>query len=94
MPNKPFTIRLTEEARENLKFLSTSKRKPQASIASEILSHEIEIQASRTKSIQEALEEARQGAFVSQEAMEMWVDSLGTEDELPMPKADVFHNSN
>lgn len=41
--------------------------------------------------IKEALKEAEKGAFISQEAMEKWVDSLGSDKELPPPQPDVFH---
>ena len=90
MSSQPFTLRLPEEAREDLKFLSTSTKRPQSAIASEILVQEVAAQASRARAIQAALKEARQGAFISQEAMERWVDSLGTDNELPMPEPDVF----
>lgn len=36
--------------------------------------------------IQEALDDVDAGRLVSMAAMERWADSLGTENELPLPK--------
>ena len=58
MANRPFTLRLPDTVREDLKFLSALTNRSQASIASE----------------------------------EKWAELLGTENELPMPKPDIFSN--
>lgn len=42
--------------------------------------------------IREAKKEAKKGVFISHEAVEKWVESLGTEHELPPPKPDAFKN--
>ena len=43
--------------------------------------------------IQKAKKEADKGVFISHEAMDKWLDSWGTENELPAPKADIFPNT-
>ena len=90
MANKPFTLRLPDEVRDDLKFLSTSMNRTQASIASEILKEKVSIRARRIRAIQEAKQQAKNGAFISQEAVEKWVDSLGSDNELPLPTPDVI----
>jgi len=90
MATKPFTLRLPDEAREDLKFLSASMKRTQSSIASEMLAEKIAAKARRTRAIQEALEESKNCEFISQEAVEKWVASIGTDDELPLPEPDVF----
>ena len=90
MANKPFTLRLPDEVRDDLKFLSTSMNRTQASIASEILKEKVSIRARRIRAIQEAKQQAKNGAFISQEAVEKWVDSLRSDNELPLPTADVI----
>ncbi|CAN7687505.1 hypothetical protein [Rhizobium sp. LjRoot254] len=40
--------------------------------------------------IEAALAEADKGIFVSQEAVDRWMESWGTENELPMPEPDIF----
>ena len=76
--------------RNDLKFLSALTNRAQAAIAADFLKEKITAQAARIKAIQEAKAEAQKGVFVSQESMEQWVDSLGSENELPIPKPDVF----
>lgn len=90
MASRPFTLRLSDEVRDDLKFLSASTNRTQAAIAADFLKERVTLQARRIKAIQEAKAEAEKGVFISQEAMEQWVDSLGTDHELPMPEPDVF----
>lgn len=92
MAGKPFTLRIPDEVKEDLKFLSETTNRTQASIAAEILEEKISIKAKRIRAIQEAKQQAQNGVFISQEAMERWVDSLGTDNELPMPEPDVLPN--
>lgn len=40
--------------------------------------------------IDTALAEADKGIFVSQETVDRWMESWGTENELPMPEPDIF----
>lgn len=65
----------------------------QASIASEILGQNVLDKAYRARAIQEAMVEAQQGQLVSQHAVEEWVASLGTDNELPMPTPDLSANA-
>jgi len=90
MATKPFTLRLSDEVKSDLKFLSASLNRTQASIAADILKEKVTVQATRIKAIQDAKAEAEKGVFISQDAMEQWVDSLGTNNELPMPEPDIF----
>ena len=92
--NKPFTLRLPDTIREDLKFLSVLTNRPQASIASEILKDRVNVQAKRARAIQKAKQQAMEGIFISQGAIEKWAESLGTENELPMPEPDLFSNQN
>lgn len=40
--------------------------------------------------IRKAIAEADQGIFISQEKMDAWISSWGTDLELPPPEPDVF----
>lgn len=92
MATKPFTLRLSDEVKAELDFISQATKRSPSSIAAEVLASNIPIRAQRMRMIQEAKQEAELGAFISQDAMEAWVDSLGTKNELPMPEPDVFRN--
>ncbi|MBL8581994.1 MAG: hypothetical protein JNL61_07195 [Rhizobiaceae bacterium] len=40
--------------------------------------------------LKQRIAEADKGVFISGEAMHRWIESWGTENELPPPKLDVF----
>lgn len=40
--------------------------------------------------IEERIAEADKGVFISAEAMHRWVESWGTDNELPPPEPDIF----
>jgi len=44
---------------------------------------------SKVASIRSAVAEADEGVFISQEAMDAWVASWGTDAELPPPEPDI-----
>jgi predicted transcriptional regulator len=90
MASRPFSLRLPEEVSNDLKFLSSAMNRSQSSIAAEVLAENIAEKVYRIRAIQDAKEEAKKGAFISQEAMEKWVASLGTDNELPTPEPDIF----
>ena len=47
------------------------------------------MQTSKVASIRLAVVEADEGVFISQEAMDSWVASWGTNAELPPPEPDI-----
>ena len=44
----------------------------------------------KRSAIRKATAEADKGVFVSQEKMDAWVSSWGTNSELPSPEPDIF----
>jgi len=92
MASKPITLRIDEELEEALIFVSVVSKRSKASIASEAMRENIMIRAKRMKMIAEAKEEAKKGEFISHEAVGKWIESLGTDNELPIPKPDIFKN--
>ena len=44
----------------------------------------------RDAAIKAAIEEADKGIFVSSEAVDRWMESWGTDNELSMPEPDIF----
>ncbi|MCP3678589.1 MAG: ribbon-helix-helix protein, CopG family [Deltaproteobacteria bacterium] len=90
MTNSVLSIRVSEELKAQLDSLSEATSRSKSYIAAEALSEYIRRNAWKVKEIQEALKEADKGVFISQEAMAKWVDSLGTNNEIPPPKPDVF----
>ncbi len=92
MPTQPFTLRISDDIKADLQFISATTHHSQAAIASRILSEKISDQAQKIRAIQEAKAQAQAGNFISQSTMEAWVDSLGTDQELPLPTPDILAN--
>jgi len=81
MSTIPFTMRLDEDIKRELEA--------EAKLADRSASY---IATKAIKEIQEAIAEADKGAFISEEKMTEWFESLGTDNELPEPEPDVFLN--
>lgn len=92
MTAKPFTLRLPDQARNDLEFLSSHAKRSRSAVAAEALAESLAVRAYRVRAIQAAKEEMKKGKFISQEAVEKWVASIGTDNELPLPEPDTFSN--
>lgn len=90
MESRQITLHLTDEVQQELDFISEATNRSPSSVAAEVLALNIPVHAQRMRKIQEAKNQATTGACISQAAMEAWVESLGTDDELPPPEPDVF----
>lgn len=88
--NSPFTIRIPLKTRQDLKFLSSISKRPQASIASEMIQKNVNIQAQRANKIQEAKKQIQQGLWIPHNEVKDWIESLATNQELPIPKAKLL----
>ncbi len=89
MASTVLSVRVPDELREQLDYLSRSTKRSKSYLAAEALGDYLKKNAWRAKELHEAIEEADKGVFISHEAMLAWVDSLGTPEELPPPKPDV-----
>jgi len=90
MASPRFTMRLDADLREWLDTKSESQDRSASYIATKALRDAKERDEAHAEMIREAVTEADKGVFVSEEAMTAWFEALGTENELPEPKADVF----
>ena len=50
----------------------------------------LDARADKKRQIEAAVAEADKGVFISQGKMSAWIDSWGTDAELPPPEPDVF----
>ena len=90
MPSTVLSVRVPDTLKEQLDYLSRSTKRSKAYLAAEALEDYVKKNAWRAKELHEALAKADEGAFISHEAMLAWADSLGSENELPSPKPDIF----
>ncbi len=92
MSKTVLSVRVPEELKDQLDFLAKATRRSKAFLAEEAIAEYIKRNAWKAKELQKAVTEADKGAFISQGAMETWVDSLGSDEELSPPKADISLN--
>jgi predicted transcriptional regulator len=92
MSNTVLSIRVTDEMKEQLELLATTSKRSKAYLAKEAIADYINRNAWKAKALRDAVTKADEGVFISQDAMEDWVNSLGTENELPPPAPDIFPN--
>jgi predicted transcriptional regulator len=89
MGTVPFTLRLEEELKSSLEAEAKREDRSAAYLATRAIKAMLDTKAAKRRLIEDAMAEADKGAFVSEEAMNAWFQSLGTDDELPDPDADV-----
>ena len=81
------TVRLTPELSDKLDALARDAKRSKSYLASEAIAAYVEINAWQVARIKEALDEARSGApGVSHAEVVRWMESWGTDHELPRPE--------
>lgn len=93
MGTTPYSIRLDDTLRQSLEREAEIEDRPPAQLAVRAIRSMLEAKAAKRAAIDNALAHAEQGKFVSAEAMNAWIDSWDTENELPAPKADITPDS-
>ena len=88
-PSSTLSVRVPEELREQLDYLSHSTKRSRAYLAAEALNDYVRRNAWRAKELNEAVVAADEGEFISHEAMLNWVAYLGSKDHRGAPKPDV-----
>jgi predicted transcriptional regulator len=90
MPTVPFSLRIDTDLKSALEREAQLQSRSVAYIAQEAIGAFLEAREARRRMLQQAAEELDKGEFVSEEAVTAWVESWGTDKELPMPEPDIF----
>ena len=90
MASTVLSVRVPEELKEQLEFLSGATKRSKAYLATEALNEYVRRNAWKAKELLAAVTEADKGVFISHEAIVAWGDSRGSDHELPPPEADIF----
>ncbi|MEM1376712.1 MAG: hypothetical protein AAGG69_04910 [Pseudomonadota bacterium] len=90
MPSTTFTMRLDETTKKALEAEAKLKDRSAAYIAKQAITQMLDREAYKREKIGDAVREADNGVFISEEAMDAWVNSWGSDKELPPPKPDIF----
>lgn len=93
MGTAPYSIRLDDALRQSLEREAAIEDRPPAQLAVRAIRSMLEAKAAKRAAIENALERAGQGTFISAEAMNNWIDSWDTEGEVSAPKADITPDS-
>jgi len=89
--NSPrLTMRLDPELKDWLEAEAKRRDRSASFVAKEAIVALKERTEGKRRMIAEAIAEADKGAFISEEKMTAWFESLGTENELPEPEPDIF----
>lgn len=91
MTTIPFTMRLDETLKKNLEEEARREDRSASYLATRAIKQMLDAKSAKRLAIEEAMQEADAGAFVSQSAVHKWMDSWDTDNELPSPAPDVFH---
>lgn len=92
MPNTQLSIQIPKELKRNLKNISDISYRSESYLVTKAVAEYIARNEWKIKALKKAKAEADKGFFISQEAMEAWVNSIGTDNELAPPSIDVFPN--
>jgi predicted transcriptional regulator len=86
MPQTSILVQLDSEVQARLEALAEDRRQPVSEVAAEVISTFFALDSWERKHIREGLAELEAGEGASNERVMEWLDSWGTENELPAPK--------
>ncbi|MGI2031146.1 CopG family ribbon-helix-helix protein [Rhizobium panacihumi] len=92
MTSHIMSLQISEEMKTRLDELSAATQRPASVLVEDALATYLDEQENERRYIEAAVERADHGDFVSHAAVEKWLRSWGTLDELPAPETE-FCNS-
>ncbi len=90
MSTTPFSVRIDDGVREKLEEICALTDRSKAYVTAKAIEEYVERNSWKVNALNRAKAKADEGEFISQEAMQAWAESLGTEQPLADPVADVF----
>jgi RHH-type transcriptional regulator, rel operon repressor / antitoxin RelB len=90
MTRNVFTVRLPDDVKAELERLAEATNRSKSYLAAKAIEDYVRQNAWQVRELEQAVKEADAGDFVSEEAVYAWLDSWGTENELPAPVDDDF----
>ena len=90
MATERLSLRIDAGLKKDLEREARREERSASYLAVKAIEAMLRDRAEKREAIREAIAEADKGDFISQEAMDAWVSSWGTETELPPPEPDVL----
>jgi len=84
------SIEIPLETKRELEEYARATEQSTEFIAKEAIDAHLADRRAYLAAIDEAIREADEGVFISGDAVFRWIDSLGSENELPLPEPDIF----
>jgi predicted transcriptional regulator len=84
------SVRISEELKEKLDILSQATNRTKSYLAGKALEDYVKRNTWKTKELTEALKEVEKGIFVSNNTVNEWLNSWGTDKERLPPKPDIL----
>ena len=92
MGEVPLSLHVDAELKKKLEDEARSQNVSAENVAERAIQRYLEIREQERGVLRERIAVADKGIFISEEAMNRWIDSWGTENELPPPEPDIFHD--
>jgi predicted transcriptional regulator len=92
MGEVPLSLHVTAEIKQRLDDEARSINVSTNDLVERAIESYLEIPSSERELLKQRVAEADKGVFISGEAMHRWIESWGTENELPPPEPDVFRS--
>ncbi len=86
----PFSLRLKPQVKARLEEEARRTERSASFLAGKAIEGYLAAKDDKRAQLEAAIKEADKGIFISSEAIEAWMDSWGTEHELPPPEPDIF----
>ncbi|MEX6507362.1 hypothetical protein [Jiella sp. M17.18] len=90
MASTDFSLPLGPALRADLDAEARRSNQPATEIAEAAIAQYLAGRKRKREAVRQALREADDGVFISEESVARWVQSWGTESELPPPDPDVL----
>ena len=90
MAKSPFSIRLDPMIKKRLEKEAKLERRSAGFMVQQVLEDFLDGRDYERKIADEAFAEAEKGVFISGEKVFAWMESWGTDKELPFPEPDIF----
>ena len=89
MATSVISIRLPDEVKDQLEILAKATNRSRSFLINKAIEDLVRRKAWHAQQLHESLAEADQGMFVSEQAVDVWLKSWGTDEEGEPPKPDV-----
>ena len=90
MATVPFSVRLDESVKARLEAEAAREDRSAGYLVQQAVEEFLEGKEYFREQMRLAIAEADKGVFISEEAMNRWMESWDTDNELPPPEPDIF----